>query len=151
MPLLGLGKVNKAIDDLVVEQNNKVKAVWIQGLSAIITATPVHFKDGGRLRNSWYLTENAPTNDKGRTAQGGSANASFQSVDKMPNWVLNKKLYFTNPLEYAEVVEYGLYPNPVKLGTWTGNQYQKLSANGYSKQSPAGMVRINITKMKNKL
>ncbi len=56
MPLIGLDKVEKAIDNIVLEQNKKVKAIYIQGLSAVITGTWVHFKDGGRLRNNWFLT-----------------------------------------------------------------------------------------------
>ena len=36
MPLIGLSKVQKAVDNLVAEQNEKVKAVYIQGLSAVI-------------------------------------------------------------------------------------------------------------------
>lgn len=151
MPLIGRRSLDKAIDNLVSEQNEKVKAVWIQGLKAIITATPVHFDQGGQLRNSWYLTENTPTNENGRNAQGNSANGSYQSVDKMPNFVLGKKLFFTNPMPYANTIEYGLYPNPVQKGTWTGNAYQKLSVNGYSKQAPSGIVRNQLIKMANKL
>jgi hypothetical protein len=149
MPLIGLDKVEKAIDDLVVETNNKVKSIWVQGLSDIITMTPVHFQDGGRLRNNWFLTVNKPS---GSTRNGNPrGNASYSSLGNMPDYVLGKTFYFTNNMPYANVVEYGGYPNNPKYGTWTGSGFQKLSQNGYSKQAPAGMVRINIKKMVNKL
>ena len=149
MPLIGLDKVEKAIDNIVLEQNKKVKAIYIQGLSAVITGTPVHFKDGGRLRNNWFLTTGKPSNSTRGKNKSGSGSQS--SLSKMPSYVLDKTIYFTNNMPYANVVEYGGYPKNPKYGTWTGNGFQKLSQNGYSKQSPSGMVRINITKMRNKL
>jgi len=149
MPLIGLVKVNKAIDKLVSDQNDKIKSIYVNGLSAVIAATPVHFKDGGQLRNNWFLTEGKPSS----STRGGNqrGNASYSSADKMPSWILGKTMYFTNNMPYASVVEYGGYPKNPKLGTWTGSAYQKLSQGGYSKQAPAGMVRINLIKMANKL
>lgn len=149
MPLIGRERVDKAIDKLVANQNKRVKEVWTQGLKAIITATPVHFKDGGRLRNNWFLSVGQPDNStRGKGRNGGE---STQSVDKMPSWVLGKKLFFSNNLPYANVVEYGGYPKSPAKGTYTGSSYQILSSNGYSKQAPSGMVRINLVKMRAKL
>jgi hypothetical protein len=149
MPLIGLDKVERAIDNIVLEQNKKVKAIYIQGLSAVITGTPVHFKDGGRLRNNWFLTTEKPSQStRGPNSRGS---ASYSSLSKMPDYVLDKTIYFTNNMPYAVTVEYGLYPKNPKLGTWTGNQYQKLSQNGYSKQAANGMVRVSLTKMRAKL
>jgi hypothetical protein len=149
MPLIGLDKIEKAIDNIVLEQNKKVKAIYIQGLSAVITGTPVSFKDGGRLRNNWFLTTEEPSKSKRGPNSRGSA--SYSSLNKMPDYVLDKTIYFTNNMPYAVTVEYGLYPKNPKLGTWTGNQYQKLSQNGYSKQAANGMVRVSLTKMRAKL
>ena len=149
MPLIGLRNIEKAIDKLVSNQNDKVKAVWIQGLKAVITGTPVHFKDGGRLRNNWFLSEGKPSSST--RGKGSRGNGSFSSVDKMPDWILGKTMYFTNNMPCVNVVEYGGYPKNPKYGTWTGSAFQKLSQNGYSKQAPAGMVRINLVKMRNKL
>ena len=155
MPLIGVGKVKKAVDSIVMEQNEKVKAVYIQGLSAVITMTPVSFKDGGRLRNNWFLTTEKPSQSYGREPEGRAATGSHASVAKMPSYVLDKVIYFTNNSPYANIVEYGLYPKNPKLGSFTGSQYQKLSTNGYSdqlpKESPRGMARTAIVKMKRQL
>jgi len=150
MPLIGLDKVEKAIGDLVVEQNNRVKAIYIQGLSAIITQTPVSFKDGGRLRNNWFLTTDKPSQStRGVNLRG---NGSYSSLNKMPEFVLDKTIYFTNNMPYATTVEYGLYPKNPSKGSYIGNgQYQILSQNGYSKQAPNGMVRANLVRMRAKL
>ena len=149
MPLIGLDKIEKAIDNIVLEQNKKVKAIYTQGLSAVITGTPVHFIDGGRLRNNWFLTTRAPSKSKRGPNSRGSA--SYSSLGKMPDYILDKTIYFTNNMPYANVVEYGGYVKNPKYGTWTGSGFQKLSQNGYSKQAPNGMVRINLVKMRNKL
>ena len=149
MPLIGLDKIEKAIDNIVLEENKRVKAIYTQGLSAVITGTPVHFIDGGRLRNNWFLTTRAPSKSKRGPNSRGSA--SYSSLNKMPDYVLDKTIYFTNNMPYANVVEYGGYVKNPKYGTWTGSGFQKLSQNGYSKQAPNGMVRINLVKMRNKL
>lgn len=47
------------------------------------------------------------------------------------------KTVIHNPLPYAKVVEYGLYPNPPKKGTGK-------TVNGFSTQAPAGMVGITV-------
>lgn len=148
---IGLDNVRDAISDLEKETNKSLKAIYTKGLSNIVAATPVHFKDGGRLRNSWNLSEGAPKGDD-REPQGDAATQSYLSVtNKMPYYVLDTTLYFTNPMPYAEVVEYGGYPNPPKKGTNTGSSYQVLSVNGYSMQAPEGMVRINIEWMKSQI
>jgi len=145
MPLIGRRKLDRAIEDTIDVLNKKLTGVYIKGLQSIVSRTPVHFKDGGRLKNNWFLTVAQPSTK----TRGGSANgsSSLAELGKMPTYVLDKKIYFTNNLPYANTVEYGGYPNPVELGTWTGNKYQKLSAGGYSRQAPNGMVRVNIKKM----
>ena len=73
----------------------------------------------------------------------------------MPKIVIGKRLFFTNPMPYANVVEYGGYPNPPKMGTNTSEsgtpKFQKLSTGGYSRQAPSGMVRINVKRMRVRL
>jgi hypothetical protein len=149
----GLGKAFKAIDAMVTGSNETIKKEYIKTLTKIIQQTPVHFKDGGRLRNSWNLSESSP---KGvaRTPNGNGI-GSVASVARMPKTVIGKRLFFTNPMPYANKVEYGGYPNPVEMGTNTSEsdspQFQKLSAGGYSKQAPSGMVRLNVKRMRTRL
>ena len=149
MPLIGRDRLDDAIDETVKVLNRKLMGIYIKGLQSIVTTTPVHFKDGGRLRNNWFLTVAQPSS---RTRGGSpSGSASLGELGKMPVDILDKKIYFTNNLPYANTVEYGGYPNPVETGTWTGDKYQKLSAGGYSRQAPNGMARIAIKKMKSRI
>lgn len=149
----GIDNAIKAIDGMIAGSNETVKKEYIKTLTAIVKGTPVHFKDGGRLRNGWNLSESSP---KGvERSPNGSGSGSISSIARMPEVVIDKKLYFTNPLPYVNVVEYGGYPNPVELGTNTSEssspQFQKLSSGGYSKQAPSGMVRINVKRMRTRL
>ena len=49
-----------AVDKALMNYNDSLKKEYIKGLTAIVKRTPVHFKDGGRLRNSWTLSESSP-------------------------------------------------------------------------------------------
>jgi hypothetical protein len=149
----GMDRAFKAFDKMISNTNNSVKINYIKALNDIIRQTPVHFKDGGRLRNSWTLSEGSPSGVE--RAASGSGAGSLASVNRMPESVLGKKLFFTNPMPYANVVEYGGYPNPVKQGTNISDgdtpQYQKLSRGGYSLQAPSGMVRLNKKRLQTRL
>lgn len=151
MPLHGLDNVKKAMKEQVNEMNNGLKAVYIKHLSAVIRATPVHFKDGGRLRNNWFLSVDNPE-FKTTLIKSKQGTSSYMQLNEMPKSVIGKKIYFTNNMPYAAVVEYGGYPNPPKYGTYVdGAGFQKLSSGGYSKQAPRGMVRINMVKLQNEI
>ncbi len=149
----GIDNAINAIDGMVKGSNDAIKKEYIKTLTAIVKQTPVHFKDGGRLRNSWTLSESSP-NGVERTPSG-SGSGSVSSVARMPKIVIGKRLFFTNPLPYANIAEYGGYPNPVKMGTNTSESgspnFQKLSSGGYSLQAPNGMVRVNVKRARTRL
>ena len=149
MPLIGRDRVEAAIENEVIKLNKSVSAIVTKGLAAAIVATPSHFKDGGRLQAAWNLSVGSPDYASSGEAKGTAY--ALAGLSKMPEWVLGKKIYLTNPMPYADVVEYGGYPNPPENGTWTGEKYEKLSSGGYSKQAPTGMARINVTIMQQKI
>ena len=138
MPLKGLAAVKKMIAENKKNANTDIRGVYFNGLRAIVKQTPV---DEGRARNNWFLTIGVPSGLVGRGGVAGG-NGSHRSVSQMPDWVLNKKVYFTNNLPYIETLEYGGYPTPNK-GTKT--------AGGFSKQAPGGWVRSTLIAMHNKI
>ena len=148
MPLIGLGDVQDGINNLEESMNEKLRAIYLQGLDAVIEISPAHFKDGGRLRNSWSLNTSGTGVGTKRGPDEDGTGSRNNLYSKMPDWVLGKKLYFINPMPYANVVEYGGYPKAPKKGTKTGSEYQILSRGGYSIQAPEGMVRVNLDFMK---
>ena len=144
MPIKGMGNVKKAIAKTKADSNVKIYAIFFDGLSEIIKETPV---DTGRIRNSWFLTKGQPFSlSSGRSADK-SGSGSLSSLNSMPEYVLNKKLYLTNNMPNIIPLEFGGYPNPSK-GTKTSG--------GYSKQlipfnTPKGWVRSNLIRMANKV
>ena len=149
MPLDGLDNVKKMIAKNKREANEKVKGVYLAGLGNIIEATPA---DKGVHRNSWLLTVGFTSSFISRNADG-TGSASFRSLEQMPEWILNKKIYFTNSAPAITTLEYGGFPNPVKKGSYIkkSNSYEILSINGFSTQAPNGWVRSSLIAMQNKI
>jgi len=137
MPLKGLKNVKKAINNLEGSLNKDLRGVYFAGLSEIVKATPV---DSGRARNNWFLTVNAPSNQT--TTAKSQGLGAIRQLSKMPKSVVGKKLYFTNNLPYAHLLEYGGF---------TKKPETENTIRGFSKQAPNGFVRKTIAKMKSKL
>ena len=114
--------------------------------------SPVGFFGGGRFRGNWFASGSQPSvKVTNKTDKGGSGTvAAMQKVVfGLEDW---STFTYTNNLPYANVIEFGGYPDPVKLGTQTGKTpegkpiYEKFSKGGFSKQAPHGVVRRNISK-----
>jgi hypothetical protein len=109
-----------------------MRAVSIKLFSAIIKGSPV---DTGRFRMNWQASGSSPASGTipGTDVSGDKASSDAANfVTATSDW---QELTLTNNLPYAEVLEFGGYPGdgPNTIG-------------GYSKQAPAGMVRVNITR-----
>lgn len=109
-----------------------IKGTSIKLFSAVIKSSPV---DAGRFRANWTASGVQPsTVTTDMTDKSGSA-----ATGAMVNYINSAKgqLVFTmaNNLPYAYKLEYGGYPGdgPNTVG-------------GYSKQAPAGMVRVNVAR-----
>ena len=104
----------------------------MEAFARVIMKTPV---DTGRLRANWMVSEgsiNTTQVDATDPAGSGAVDAMRSAVQSLP---VEKTIYLSNSLPYASVVEYGLYPNPPKGGAGK-------TEGGFSKQAPAGMVRV---------
>jgi hypothetical protein len=129
---------NEPDDAKNISKNTMYKLNMIMKLAAlnlfrqVILKTPV---DNGRARSNWQTTI-------GDFAKGvvDETKSTEQQITDMANTVYNARmkqgLFLTNNLPYIQKLEYGGYPNPAKTG-------DKL-VNGFSKQAPAGMVRISM-------
>jgi hypothetical protein len=152
MPIKGMKKVKLAIKEKKAEMNDKVYAAYSYGLGQVIEITPVHFNDGGRLKNNWMLSVNKPESKTTLIGNRGGA-SSYAQLAELPPLVIGKKIFFTNNLPYAPIVEYGGYPSPAMVGTYdkATKKYVKISKGGYSPQAPEGMARINIKKIQERI
>ena len=109
-----------------------VKGTAIKLFSAVIKSSPVY---SGRFRANWTAAGVQPsTVTTDMTDKSGSA-----ATGAMVNYINSAKgqTVFTlaNNLPYAHVIEYGGYPGdgPNTVG-------------GFSKQAPAGVVRVNVAR-----
>ena len=131
---------------LTVEQT--VRAIVIELLRGIVMKTPI---DTGRCAGSWNVRGGEPDAwllPEGTAMTRDEALSSvLDRVSKVDFGGLDVYWIFNN-LPYVHVLEYGLYPNPPKKGSYVkGAGYVIKSEGGYSKQAPAGMVRITIAEV----
>jgi hypothetical protein len=123
-----------------------VRVTTAKTWNAIVAGWPV---DEGRSRANWFATGQLPstrTTESVDNSENGETTSqkAQQQVSSIKRW---DSFFLTNNLPYSPVIEYGGYPNPVKLGTRNKDgSYTQNSSGGYSKQAPNGSVRINMKK-----
>lgn len=123
--------------------DSRVRQIQFTLFRGIILSTPV---DTGRARGNWQTTVDYPTRLTIERLDPSGANAIADA--KAFGGGAGKITYLSNNLPYIAVLEYGLYPNPPKSGrTIKGVSYGLNTINGFSRQAPAGMVRINMARI----
>lgn len=126
----------------------------VEVVDNVIDKTPVGL-EGGTLKSNWQIA--GKVNNRVLKAKAGAATKSGFASKKIKGKTAtlrpgklsrfkNKVLHFFNNSPYAGVVEFGGYPDPVKLGTWNKRKgsYEIRSARGFSKQAPVGMFRLSL-------
>jgi len=109
------------------------RVVTLKLLGSVVLDTPV---DTGRLRGNWRpsfgtpLTETTAREDKG----GREVMREIEALTSISTG--DNSIFLTNNLPYAGVAEYGGWNGPT----------DKVTDEGYSRQSPAGMVRKNVAR-----
>jgi hypothetical protein len=103
----------------------------------------------GRARGGWVASTGSISSGAGSTDTNGSA--TLANANAVAAGAVGSVYYLVNNIKYIATLEYGGYPNPPKVGSWdkVTQSYKILSVGGYSKQAPAGMVRISIAQIKN--
>nr|DAX75709.1 MAG TPA: tail component [Caudoviricetes sp.] len=109
------------VDSALLAQTQGFRKIALDTLNKVQKKTPV---DSGALRRSWTVALNAvPSN------YDGSQIAIAQAR-------LSDTIVIATDKPYAPMLEYGLYPTPLKTG--------KVTMQGYSSQAPRGMIRISV-------
>ncbi len=129
-----------------------IRNVSLKLFSAIITGSPVL---SGRFRMNWQTAGGLPATGvvPGEDKTGRSAQA--QAEHFIQSAAYGFEFTLTNNLPYAEVIEYGGYstgfhgppkPKPESTSRFVGPLRPKVynSVNGYSRQAPQGVVRVNV-------
>ena len=119
--------------DLVVQK------VGMRLGQSLVLKSPV---DTGRFRGNWqYGAGKINTDTNGREDRSGSSSMG-RIVEGLNSWRTGEMVYITNSLPYARVIEYGLFGKP------PGSANGPKTVGGYSRQAPAGMVRLTVTEFK---
>ena len=147
------------------KRNNEtvMRQVSLKLFSAIILASPV---DTGRFRMNWQISGGLPASGV-LPGEDKSGNVASTRVER---FVVNNQYWedftLTNNLPYAVVIEFGGYstgfmgparPDASNLDSFSGphktsgfvgpkRQREQKTVNGYSKQAPQGVVRVNVTR-----
>lgn len=114
----------------------------------IVEGTPVGDFDPeheGTARGSWVFKIGSPDGGFGR--RNKTKDVSNLRIPRVG--LVGKKLFLVSANPYMRILEFGGYPDPVKRGTFnkrTG-QFEIRSAGGFSKQAPAGMIRVNVAQL----
>ena len=128
MALHGLDSLRQALDDIDRPVNNKLKVIVLQGFGNIAGGSAL---DTGRARSNWFLKIGSASNQT--TAQTNSD----PHLDKMPENILGKHLFYANNLPYINMLEYGGYPGD-------GPKTKQ----GYSDHAVGGWVRKELLIMR---
>lgn len=106
-----------------------VRKATLEVFGAVVAKSPV---DTGRFRANWNVSA-GPVDTS--TTESTSAARAQTEVQKALTLPVGGVVTIANSLPYARTLEYGLYPNPPKKPTGK-------TVGGYSKQAPAGFVRL---------
>lgn len=105
--------------------------------SGIVLKTPV---DTGRARANWFPSLDAPSGNV-TTKTDLSGSGAIASARPLAEQASGRVFYLTNNLPYIRHLEYGLYGAP------PGSANGPKTIGGFSKQAPAGMVRVTINEV----
>lgn len=124
-----------------------VQKVCLLAFEGCVFKTPVRT---GRARANWGCAIGQPITNKSTLSVDKDGSGTFSII----KGVVSKfdgvgSIFLTNNVAYIGVLEYGLFPNPPKSGSYVKGlgkgktvRNQFLSSGGYSIQAPNGMVRI---------
>ena len=114
-----------------------VKGTSIKLFSAVIKSSPV---DSGRFRANWLCAGVTPVPSVVDMTDKTGASATSEMVGYINSAKGQMVFTLANNLPYAHMLEYGGY-NPSLVGP---QQSTSNTVNGYSRQAPNGMVRVNV-------
>lgn len=127
-------EMEAAIRKIKETHNKIVRTATIDLFSGVILDTPV---DKGRARGSWTTQVGAPAESETERIDPDGSLAIAEVVSQTPE-LAGREVFLSSLLPYIEKLEYGGYDGPT----------EKVTADGFSRKSPAGMVRRNLARVR---
>lgn len=132
-------------DALQIGLDKVLRKVAFDVFSGVVGKTPV---DTGALMASWVVAVNRKPPEIKAIVENGKLSKSVASSiamnrasSELKNIKAGDVIYIANHMPYAVVAEYGLWNGPT----------EKVTAEGYSRKSPKGMVRITLEEVASKI
>ncbi len=125
--------VSAWVEKAQLNNEEVIRGTALKLFSAIIVSSPI---DEGTFRNNWFVSGVTPSGEVDPTDTAGSDQSAISKTSKdIKKLIVWENITFTNNLPYANVIEFGGF---------RGNGPN--TAGGYSKQAPAGVVRVNAVR-----
>ena len=157
----------KEFDAIVKDKHKKLVGVFSKAVklnaSEVVSQTPLWFPNDpspnkrGFTRGAWTMNKEGDNNNRrgisdvsGRDTKNEAISVVTQNT-KNADKLNELSLTFTNNVPWIEKLEYGGYPDPVRVGSWNPNikGYERRSDMGFSKQAPFGIAAITALQFKN--
>lgn len=124
-----LDTINEWVEATEKRIDETLQTITIKVGESVIMLSPV---DTGRFRGNWQLTiDSTSANSLVRYDQDGSSTLAMLAA-KANSFTAGQVAYIQNHVLYGHDLEWGTYNGPT----------QKVTAEGFSTQAPAGMVRV---------
>lgn len=120
--------VSKFVDKASKTADAEVRKICYDLVTGIILKTPV---DTGRARANWFTSVGSPSGNITASVDP-SGSSSISSAVSAISKATGNVLWITNNLPYIYRLEFGTYNDGPK------------TVGGFSRQAPAGMVRVTI-------
>lgn len=121
--------INEWIEETEYKVDEVLQTIVIKVGESVVRLSPV---DTGRFRGNWQLSiDSGSTSSLVRYDQTGQSTIN-EIASKANTFTAGQVAYIQNHVLYGNDLEYGLYSGPT----------QKVTEEGFSRQAPAGMVRI---------
>lgn len=128
--------VSQWIEETEVKIDDILQTIVIKVGTMVVRLSPV---DTGRFRANWHLSIDSESgvSSTGFDQEGQSTINLIAS--KANSFTAGQVAYIQNNVLYGNDLEWGLYNGPT----------QKVTADGFSTQAPAGMVRVTEAEFMN--
>lgn len=121
--------INEWVEDAEYRINETLQTIAIKVGESVVRLSPV---DTGRFRGNWQMTIDA-TSNQSLVRYDPNGQSTINAIAAVANtFTAGQIAYIQNHVLYGNDLEYGLYNGPTA----------KVTDEGYSRQAPAGMVRI---------
>lgn len=112
-----------------------VRKTALQMQSSMVNLSPV---DTGQFRANWNCGIGSLDKSTTQAVDKSGQSVISETASKLDGWEPGAVIWLTNSLPQARALEFGLYGKP------PGSANGPKTTGGYSRQAPAGMVRLTV-------